>query len=62
MNSNYFVTERLSWEHAAEALRNADRARLVKLAETSDDGQWSWSKARGKVMPDAAGAREVPSL
>ena len=62
MMNNYFVTERLAQEHVNEVLREADRARLARLAETNGERNTIWSKVRGKVMPDAAGAREVPSL
>ena len=63
--NNYFVVERLGCEHLAEALREADRSRLARLAETARRRmeKVSWSKIRGRVMmPDAAGAREMPSL
>ena len=60
--NNYFVVERLGQQRIDEALREADRARLAKLAETDRTSNPVWSKVSGKVMLDAAGAREVPSL
>lgn len=60
--NNYFVMERLGEEHMKEAMREADRARMARQARTSPEQDSLWSKVRGKVMPDAAGAREVPSL
>ena len=60
--NNYYVVERLSQQRINEALREADRARLAKLAETDRTSNPVWSKVSGKVMLDAAGAREVPSL
>lgn len=60
--NNYFLVERLGQQRINEALREADRARLAKLAETDRKSDPVWSKVRGEVMPDAAGAREVPSL
>ena len=61
MNINYFVIERLGLQRMNEAIREADRARLVRMAESNHDQDPDRS-LRGKVMPDAAGAREVPSL
>ena len=63
MNMNYFVNERLGLQRMNEAMKEADHARLVRMAESShgrDPNRTSF--LRGKVMPDAAGAREVPSL
>lgn len=64
--NNYFVAERLGQEHVREALREADRARLARLAQADGERNSIWSTVRemvrGKVMPDAAGAREVPGL
>ncbi|HEY6102856.1 MAG TPA: hypothetical protein VI007_06485 [bacterium] len=62
MNINYFVNERLGLQRMNEAMREADHARLVRMAESSHDQDPDRSSFRGRVMPDAAGAREVPSL
>jgi hypothetical protein len=45
-----------------EALREADRVRLVRMAEARNELDPDRNKFRGKVIPDAAGAREVSSL
>lgn len=62
MNINYFVNERLGLQRMNEAMREADHTRLVRMAESSRDQDPDRSSVRGRVMPDAAGAREVPSL
>jgi len=61
---NHYVNERLGLERMAEALRAAEDARRARLAEAGQDGgsEGFWSKVGGRMMPDAAGAREVPGL
>jgi hypothetical protein len=61
---NPYVCERLGIERMAEALRAAEDARRVRLAESGrgEESTGFWSKVGGRVMPDAAGAREVPGL
>lgn len=60
--NNYFVNERLGRQRMNEALREADRVRLVRMAEARNELDPDRNKFRGKVIPDAAGAREVSSL
>jgi hypothetical protein len=59
---NYFVNERLGRQRMSEAMREADHVRLVRMAESSGDRDTVQNEFRGKVIPDAAGAREVPGL
>jgi hypothetical protein len=61
---NHYVSERLGLERMAEALRVAEDARRARLAEAgqSEERKGFWSTVGGRMMPDAAGAREVPSL
>jgi hypothetical protein len=60
--SNYFVTERLGQERMAEALREAHHSRLARLAEENRERSLERRQPERKVVPNAAGAREVPSL
>jgi hypothetical protein len=61
---NHYVTERLGFQRMDEALRAAEDERQVRLAEAGqhDRADGLWSKVGGRMMPDAAGARKVPSL
>ena len=59
---NYLIVEPLGQQHVEESLREADRARLVRLAETDREPHSVRKQTRGGMMPDAAGARQVPSL
>jgi len=60
--NNYFVNERLGLQRMSEAIREADHARLVRAAEATREESQERNPFMGKVTPDAASAREVPSL
>ena len=61
---SHYVAERLGLQRMNEALRAAEDERRVQLAEAGQGDRLgrNWSKVAGRMMPDATGAREVPSL
>lgn len=61
---SHYVAERLGLQRMNEALRAAEDERRAQLAEAGqgDNSGRIWSKVGGRMMPDATGAREVPSL
>lgn len=68
MIANHFLIEQLSRQRQSEALREAEHERLLKqvaLQSGLEPGRHTpaaGSEGRGRMIPDATGAREVPSL